>query len=75
MSRGENMKKYNKAIGDYGENIAHDFLINNGSIYKRMKIDEPWELFIFSKIKMKLMSFDSSFGKTKINRFQKEYEE
>ena len=24
------MKKYNKAIGTYGESIARDFLINNG---------------------------------------------
>ena len=24
------MKKYNKVIGSYGENIASDFLINNG---------------------------------------------
>ena len=24
------MKKYNKAIGNYGETLASDFLINNG---------------------------------------------
>ena len=30
MCRGENMKKYNKSIGNYGESIARDFLINNG---------------------------------------------
>ena len=24
------MKKYNKAIGNYGETLAGDFLINNG---------------------------------------------
>ena len=33
MYRGENMKKYNKVIGSYGENIASDFLLIMDTIY------------------------------------------
>ena len=63
------MKKYNKAIGDYGENIAHDFLINNGYNILDMNYSNRYgeidiicrsnNLIIFCEVKSR---YTNSFG-------------
>ncbi|WP_300856927.1 YraN family protein [uncultured Clostridium sp.] len=63
------MKNYNKAIGKYGENIARDFLINNGYKILDMNYRNRYgeidiisiknDIIIFCEVKSR---YTSSFG-------------
>lgn len=63
------MKKYNKAIGTYGESIARDFLVNNGYRILDMNFRNKFgeidiisfkdDLIVFCEIKSR---YTNSFG-------------